>query len=100
MTTQEQTKPECSMPRDKSDHTDPSVQPRDLTRKQLKLARFIADEFVADFEAVITAMKSRRYKQVDEWKAEASVRSATPPKLDPRFAECFARQQARLDGRR
>ena len=99
MTTQEQTKSECSVPKDKSDRMDPSVQPSGLTWKQLKLARFIADEFVADFEAVITAMKSRRYKRVDEWKAEASVRAATPPKLDPRFAECLARQKARLEGR-
>jgi hypothetical protein len=100
MTTQEQTKSECSMPKDKSDHMDPSVQPRDLTRKQMKLARFIADEYVAKFEAVVEAIKNRRYKQVDEWKAEASVRAATPPKLDPIIAECLARQKARLEGRR
>jgi hypothetical protein len=100
MTKQEQTKSERSMPKDKSDHMNPSVQPRDLTRKQLKLARLIADEFVAKFEAVVEAIKNRRYKQVDAWKAEAGIRAATPPRLDPRFAECLARQNARLEGRR
>jgi hypothetical protein len=69
---------------------------RRLTWKQLKLAEFIAQEEVAEFEAVVTAIKNRQYKRVDEWKLEAGMRAATPPKLDPMVAECLARQRARL----
>jgi len=92
----EQTISECSVSEDNFNHSDRSIQPRALTRKQLKLATFIAEEFVAKFEAVVEAIKNRQYKQVDEWKAEARIRAATPPKLDPGIAECLARQQARL----
>ena len=100
MKMKEQTISECSVSGDNFNHTDRSIQPRALTRKQLKLARFIAEEYVAKFEAVVEAIKNGQYKRVDEWKEEAGIRAATPPKLDPGIAECIARQKARLEGQR
>jgi hypothetical protein len=69
---------------------------RPLTWKQLRLAKFIAEEDVAEFEAVVTAIKNRQYKKVDEWKTEAGMKAAIPPRLDPVIADCLARQRARL----
>ena len=96
MKTEEQTTIDACLPvkRHKSLATPASVRP--LTWKQLRLAKFIAEEDVAEFDAVVEAMKNRRYKQVDGWKLEAGIRAATPPKLDPIIVECIARQKARL----
>jgi hypothetical protein len=93
MKTEEQSRSECTMLHVKGDHKDSPAQPRTLSWKQLQLAKFIAQEHVAQFEAI----KNRRYKQVDEWKAEAGLRVATPPKLDPVIAKCLAMQQTRLE---
>jgi hypothetical protein len=96
MKREQQSKSNCQIPHDKGDHKHSSSQPRALTWKQLQLAKFIAQEEVAEFEAVVQAIKTRQYKQVDTWKAEAGIRAARPPRLDPTIAEILARQKARL----
>jgi len=100
MKAEEQTTIGTSLPVKQHKRRDTSVSERPVTLKQLRLAKFIAAEYVAEFEAVVTAIKNRQYKRVDEWKAEAERNRATPAKLDPMLAECIARIKARLGGRR
>jgi hypothetical protein len=101
MRTEEQTPIETRLPAKQHNTRDTPASQHPLTWKQLRLAKFISEENVAEFEAVVTAMQNRQYNRVDQWKTEAGIRAAAPPpKLDPRIAECLARQKARLEGRR